>query len=484
MSGFFSNTIPTRAARPFGRLFHSATSGGISRAKCSRSVLPLNPEHDKQLLCECEECSHGSRQRKYNAKGANQMRFLSFAVRSYRSCRQTTFPLHPQLTALIGVNGSGKSNIMNALLLLRKACIQRLVSPHQTDESLNSCRLSADIQHEDRCIGMKAKVVYETDDHNSDDVQDTRWRWNLQDFTGESKWDDFPIGIFGHPAVGNFLAENPTSEHMRRVLHWYFPPERKLPPKGARLTISEIFRFFNGINYYSASQFSDPSRCPVSLELEEGRPIRKVRSIAGHERFILDLYRSFKAQDTQYERYLSTVDKNGIGLIDDLTFVEADMPASSYEVQSGGRIKRIERSRLLVVPSISVDGHKLSPNQLSEGTFKTLALLFYVMTDESRVLLLEEPEVCIHHGLLSSVMELIRQQSKTKQIVISTHSDFVLDHLLPENVILVDKTPTQGTRARLLKKSLSKSDYKALRTYLEESGNLGEYWKEGGLDNQ
>jgi predicted ATPase len=94
-------------------------------------------------------------------------------------------------------------------------------------------------------------------------------------------------------------------------------------------------------------------------------------------------------------------------------------------VKVGGKLKEIKRNRHLVVPSIKINNNELSPNQLSEGTFKTLALIYYILTDDSKILLVEEPEVCIHHGLLSSIMQLIKIQSKLKQIIISTHSDFV-----------------------------------------------------------
>jgi putative ATP-dependent endonuclease of OLD family len=41
-------------------------------------------------------------------------------IQNYRSCLYTTIDFHPQLSVLIGPNGSGKTNILNALLLLRK----------------------------------------------------------------------------------------------------------------------------------------------------------------------------------------------------------------------------------------------------------------------------------------------------------------------------------------------------------------------------
>ena len=92
-------------------------------------------------------------------------------------------------------------------------------------------------------------------------------------------------------------------------------------------------------------------------------------------------------------------------------------------------IRQILRNKQLIVPYVGVDKTELSFNQLSEGTFKTIALIFYIITDKSNLLLIEEPEVCVHHGLLNSVMSLILLYSRRKQIIISTHSDFVLDKI-------------------------------------------------------
>jgi predicted ATPase len=159
------------------------------------------------------------------------------------------------------------------------------------------------------------------------------------------------------------------------------------------------------------------------------------------------------------------------------------MPSNSYEVFSGGNVKTVEKGRTIIAPIFNIDKNKLSPNQLSEGTLRALALIYYILTDQSRLLLLEEPEVCVHHGLLNSIIELLKRQSKKKQIVISTHSDYILDQLNPENIILVKREPNMGTISQSLTDTMKKNDFEALKIYLKESGNLGEYWKEGGLDS-
>jgi hypothetical protein len=245
-------------------------------------------------------------------------------------------------------------------------------------------------------------------------------------------------------------------------------------PKGIAEQLRAAVHFFSNISYYSATQFSDPSRCPVSVELEEQEPVRRHREQAEHFQFIYDLYKAYKQNNPFYKQFLSTVDSNSIGLIDDLNFKEIDIPSDVFEVHSGGRI----------IPNVRIGNDRLSLNQLSEGTFKTIALLFYLLSDQSDLILLEEPEVCVHHGLLSSVLELIRQQSKKKQIIISTHSDYVLDHINPENVLVVRLDKVKGTSCKPISKQLSQKDYAALKSYLASSGNLGEYWREGGFDSE
>ena len=170
-------------------------------------------------------------------------------------------------------------------------------------------------------------------------------------------------------------------------------------------------------------------------------------------------------------------------MIENIRFQEVQLPSTSYEVKSGGKIRAVEKDRVIVVPSFVIDGNTLSPNQLSEGTFKTLALLFYVITNTSECLIIEEPEACVHHGLLNSIIQVILDCSRNKVILMSTHSDYVLDHLEPTSVILVSRSHRTGSTAQPLDKFLSREDYRALKRYLSDSGSLGEYWRDGGIES-
>lgn len=239
--------------------------------------------------------------------------------------------------------------------------------------------------------------------------------------------------------------------------------------------------FLESTQYYSASQFTDPSRCPVSLELDKDDLYRTgTRSrIGGHRRFLLDLY-SHK-DSAVFEEYLSVVGPKGMGLVSNIFFRDITISSVDYNVRIGGQLQERKKEKVLVIPQFEVGKNVLSPNQLSEGTLKTISLAFYLMTNESSLLLIEEPEVCVHHGLLSSIMELITQYSEEKQVIISTHSDFILDTVNAQDVYRVSNDPELGTSITQLNDSMDDDEKDALKDYLENVGSLGEYWKHGGF---
>lgn len=392
----------------------------------------------------------------------------SYEIKNYRSCIETKFSLPENLAALIGVNGVGKSNILYGLQLFNKSERTRLFFSDESKEGFLTTNINLTIEFEGKIIFVRSKFYYDTDERNVDEVYATEVKYRI---AGENprSWQSVDNEIF------EFVAY--TKRRKFKELPKQFQGGK------ANFSINLINALAN-ISYYSATQFSDPSRCPVSIELDDyGMGMRR-RDEKTHQRFIYDLYTTLNVSKRKFNLFLNTVGPNGLNLIEHIDFQDHKIPSSSYKVRTGGEIQKIENSKRIIIPSITIDGLKLSPNQLSEGTFKTLALVFYILNDTNEILLIEEPEVCVHHGLLSSIIELIKQQSLDKQIIISTHSDYVLDMLKPENVLLVRRENEYGTKAQPLTKALSRNEYEILKDYLRSSGNLGEYWKEGGFDDE
>jgi predicted ATP-dependent endonuclease of OLD family len=394
-------------------------------------------------------------------------------IGNYRSCIKTKFDINTDLTTLIGVNGVGKSNILNCIQLLKRINRNRYFHQRQLKDTLSHSKLDFLLDIDGVLYQFKSDIYYDTDESNSEEIYSADLK--IREFENKrGKWIEIDADLY---EIVDYIKRSNKNIELEKAFQ-----RKQYNTEQAKLAI-KIISYLTNISYYSATQFSDPTKCPISLELEDSRLMRPFRKSKTHEQFIYDLYRTYKTDKSAFNRYINTVNQNGIGLVDDITFLDHDIPSSSYKVKAGGLVQKIERIKNIIVPSIILDNLSLSPNQLSEGTFKTLALVFYILNDECDLLLIEEPEVCVHHGLLSSIIELIKIQSKQKQIFISTHSDFVLDKLKPENVIIVKKNKEIGTVANSLTKTLSKNDFEALKEYLKDSGNLGEYWKEGGFEN-
>lgn len=396
------------------------------------------------------------------------MKIKEVEINNYRSCIKTKFEIQDNLTALIGINGAGKSNILNALQLLTKSKRNRRYFDVEHNENMLITKLNLTIEFDEKKVFLRASIFYETDERNIDEIFNIELKYRLEN-SPTRKWN----------SMNNEFIE--VADFMNRKGLIDVPKNKIFQTEKAKWEI-KLLQYLNKVNYYSATQFSDPSKCPISFELEDSKLTKSYRKDSSHENFMFEMHRTFKNNPNTFKLFLNTVNGNGIQIIQDFQFIEHEVPSSSYKVRAGGKIEKIEKTRTIVIPSVVVDGLNLSPNQLSEGSFKTLALVFYIINDESELLLIEEPEVCIHHGLLNSLIELIQIFSKNKQIIISTHSDYVLDKLKPEDILLVKKE--NGTQAKPLTKSLTINEYKALKNYLENSGNLGEYWKEGGFENE
>lgn len=400
------------------------------------------------------------------------MKIVEAEISNYRSCIQTKFELPEPLMALIGANGVGKSNILYSLQLFSKSeRNRRFYSDDSKDEMLHT-NVNLTLEFNGDTVFIRTEFFYQTDEYNNDKVYFTELKYRTAG-QGNRKWNIVDTEVFEF--VNYLKYRNYVKFRSGKFLPKEFQSEK------SQYSI-QLVRSLSNISYYGATQFSDPSKCPISLELDDYKLTHADPQNKTHERFLFDLYTAYKNKENTFSLFLNTVGPFGLELIENIEFRDHLVPSSSYKVRAGGKIQQIESTKTIVIPSIIIDGLTLSPNQLSEGTFKTLALVFYILNDESECLLIEEPEVCIHHGLLNSILELIIHQSSYKQIIISTHSDYVLDMLAPENILLVYKEGFNGTSANSIPNYMSANDYKALRQYLESEGNLGEYWREGGLD--
>jgi predicted ATPase len=112
---------------------------------------------------------------------------------------------------------------------------------------------------------------------------------------------------------------------------------------------------------------------------------------------------------------------------------------------------------------------------LSEGQLAYLAMVALCeLSDQSSVLAFDEPEVHLHPGLLARVVFMLEELSKTVPVILSTHSDRLLDCLSDPaaSVVLCDLDEEGATRLR-------RPNKEALDKWLQDYRGVGSLRAEG-----
>jgi len=113
--------------------------------------------------------------------------------------------------------------------------------------------------------------------------------------------------------------------------------------------------------------------------------------------------------------------------------------------------------------------------RLSDGTLRYLCLLAILCDPKPPpVICIEEPELGLHPDILPKVADLLIEASARTQLIVTTHSDIIVDALSerPECVVVCERVEGQTTMKRLASTALSEW----LKKY-----RLGQLWTKGEL---
>ena len=113
--------------------------------------------------------------------------------------------------------------------------------------------------------------------------------------------------------------------------------------------------------------------------------------------------------------------------------------------------------------------------RLSDGTLRYLSLLAILCNpDLPPLICIEEPELGIHSDIIPTIAQLLKEASKVTQIIVTTHSEVLIDELTdtPESVLVCEKHEG-STQLKRLEKDL-------LKDWLERY-SLGELWRKGEI---
>jgi predicted ATPase len=117
--------------------------------------------------------------------------------------------------------------------------------------------------------------------------------------------------------------------------------------------------------------------------------------------------------------------------------------------------------------------YQFPATRLSDGTLRWLCLLAILLHPSPPPLVcFEEPEIGLHPDMLPKLAELLVEASQRMQLIVTTHSDSLVDALseTPESVIVCEKENGATTLKRL--------DRKQLAQWLKQY-TLGQLWSKG-----
>jgi predicted ATPase len=136
------------------------------------------------------------------------------------------------------------------------------------------------------------------------------------------------------------------------------------------------------------------------------------------------------------------------------------------DVESFTEIKKGVRSLFPTVKNVSLrnetkstkaieieltNGTRVPAQFISDGLLHYLAFAAIPYLRPTQLILIEEPENGLHPARIAEVMRILREVSKTTQVVLATHSPLVINELNGYEVSVVTRTDEEGTSVTLLK---------------------------------
>lgn len=153
-------------------------------------------------------------------------------------------------------------------------------------------------------------------------------------------------------------------------------------------------------------------------------------------------------------------------IIENLKYFHSEFDDITTKIH-GGTIQLFLHEKQLFQP--------IPATRLSDGTLRFLCLLVILChPDPPPLICIEEPELGLHPDILPHITQLLLEASKRTQLIVTTHSDIIVDELTqtPETVIVCEKENGSTNMQRL--------NAEALKIWLKKY-SLGELWRSGEI---
>ena len=362
----------------------------------------------------------------------------------------------PALTVLIGPNGSGKSNLLETVGLL-KAAPQDLAVPVRENGGIrnwmwqgrNDGLQTASILADQMCVvadgGMRHKIeIFESAQRLRVSGEYIRFPWKVLSGEGpEFIWERDWITAVRKTLVN---GDEQSTEERRVALDKSLLSEIK---DGVQFPeLDAMSSFYEWISLYRRWEFGANAAVRRAQSIDV-RPYPLLEDFSNLGMFLNRIRQHPKPKAELFDRLGDLYS----GLRDFELNIE------------GGTVQIFFTEGEFSIPA----------TRLSDGSLRYLCLLAILLDPEPPSLVcIEEPELGFHPDLIPKLADLLVDASSRCQVIVTTHSDILVDALSdrPESVVVCEKHDGQTSMRRL--------DRSDLAVWLEKY-RLGELWTRGEL---
>jgi len=384
-------------------------------------------------------------------------RFKRLSVKGFRRLLDIDIDLRP-LTVMIGINGVGKSSLLDALTLLVRSAAGEL------KETISEYGGLSSLLTYDRAAQLALGITAEAEEEGAE-------------------WLDYAL-VLGMSGAGYSVDEE----------HLYIGADFQPP------LVTYIDSYRKSIKYRSSAvtgsgggaMMTEPSwvhdhmessLSQVPKDLREAETLRReLASATLYHVLNVDARAPVRLPQTMQPAdlpgsdgealvsclyYLRETDRDRYEAIEDA--LRAAFPSFErleFPPVAAGTLAMAWRDRAFSKP--------LYTHQLSEGTLRFLWLVTLLQSPGlPSICMIDEPEVSLHPEMLSLLADLLREASSRALVVVATHSDRLIRFLKPSEVLVVDMAE-DGTASATWADSLD------LETWLDEY-TLDEVWRMGRM---
>ena len=398
--------------------------------------------------------------------------FNRIRIKAFRSCKDVTLERLGHMTALVGRNGAGKTNLLRAIDWLARTTTARESTPNFP--GWRGAEKAMLVESE---IALKGHVYRLGIGLNFEQEQGKSFwpmvslREKLELKTSSSKWQ--PL-VERHGSTVDLNGYERLIEVTPTVPCLPFLETNFTANTVIKEHIQPLLRFLSATRYYPMDESSQPlfeEGFPIILDNQYQQWLTRYRA-SGNPSGPLPIRILYALLEKPELAAIirSLMGASGLGLVELLEPVVTPFggnPVADRSDEGGGKFYQV---RFRPGPQLGGGKNLRFFGELSLGTRRVLSIVTSLVLDDSTVLLLEHPEDGIHSGLLKQLINLLKITANPAQIILSSHSENVLSRLDPNDIRLVTIH-----RGATIARQLTEQEIQRAGKFIAEEGTLGEF---------